>query len=81
MTPAFKSPREHSSVLAPPIPRFALAGAEGLEPTTLGFGDRCATNCATPLSKRLTTYNIQQKTAFLNERRFVRPLPYTYPLY
>jgi len=21
-----------------------LAGAEGLEPTTLGFGDRCSTN-------------------------------------
>src|SRR5690606_525036 len=27
----------------------ALAGQEGLEPTTAGFGDRCATNCATAL--------------------------------
>src|SRR5699024_10823624 len=26
-----------------------LAGATGLEPATYGFGDRCATNCATPL--------------------------------
>src|SRR5687767_13768216 len=26
-----------------------LAGAIGLEPTTLGFGDRCSTDCATPL--------------------------------
>ena len=25
------------------------AGATGLEPATYGFGDRCATNCATPL--------------------------------
>lgn len=25
------------------------AGAAGLEPATPGFGDRCATNCATPL--------------------------------
>ena len=24
--------------------QVALAGAEGLEPTTLGFGDRCSTN-------------------------------------
>jgi hypothetical protein len=24
-------------------------GATGLEPATPGFGDRCATNCATPL--------------------------------
>ena len=23
---------------------LVLAGAEGLEPTTLGFGDRCSTN-------------------------------------
>ena len=23
---------------------ISLAGAEGLEPTTLGFGDRCSTN-------------------------------------
>ena len=28
---------------------FSLAGAAGLEPATPGFGDRCATNCATPL--------------------------------
>src|SRR5690606_32184466 len=27
----------------------AAAGQEGLEPTTAGFGDRCATNCATAL--------------------------------
>src|SRR5262245_43304328 len=27
----------------------APAGATGLEPATCGFGDRCATNCATPL--------------------------------
>ena len=26
-----------------------MAGATGLEPATYGFGDRCATNCATPL--------------------------------
>src|SRR5690606_9407878 len=31
-----------------------LAGQEGLEPTTAGFGDRCATNCATAL--RRTTH-------------------------
>ena len=24
--------------------KISLAGAEGLEPTTLGFGDRCSTN-------------------------------------
>src|SRR5690606_10601295 len=29
----------------------ALAGQEGLEPTTAGFGDRCATNCATALGR------------------------------
>jgi hypothetical protein len=28
---------------------FNPAGAAGLEPATPGFGDRCATNCATPL--------------------------------
>ena len=27
----------------------APTGATGLEPATPGFGDRCATNCATPL--------------------------------
>src|SRR2546421_6564589 len=27
----------------------SAAGATGLEPATCGFGDRCATNCATPL--------------------------------
>src|SRR5690606_41330609 len=27
-----------------------LAGVTGLEPATYGFGDRCAANCATPLS-------------------------------
>ena len=26
-----------------------MAGVAGLEPATPGFGDRCATNCATPL--------------------------------
>ncbi len=26
------------------------AGVAGFEPATDGFGDRCATNCATPLS-------------------------------
>ena len=30
---------------------FALAGAEGLEPSARGFGDRCSTNWAIPLSK------------------------------
>ena len=29
-----------------------LAGAAGLEPATPGFGDRCATSCATPLGCR-----------------------------
>src|SRR6266545_2125192 len=29
--------------------RAVGAGATGLEPATCGFGDRCATNCATPL--------------------------------
>src|SRR6266542_560657 len=29
--------------------RAGGAGATGLEPATCGFGDRCATNCATPL--------------------------------
>ena len=28
---------------------FVLAGAEGLEPSARGFGDRCSTNCAIPL--------------------------------
>ena len=28
-----------------------LAGKAGLEPTTYGFGDRCATNCATSLGE------------------------------
>ena len=27
-----------------PIVYFDLAGAEGLEPPTIGFGDRCSTN-------------------------------------
>ena len=26
-----------------------MAGAEGLEPSARGFGDRCSTNCAIPL--------------------------------
>jgi hypothetical protein len=34
---------------APHLRRFRTAGAAGLEPATPGFGDRCATNCATPL--------------------------------
>ena len=29
--------------------RFLLAGAEGLEPSARGFGDRCSTNWAIPL--------------------------------
>src|SRR5699024_9622960 len=29
--------------------RVNCAGVTGLEPATYGFGDRCATNCATPL--------------------------------
>src|SRR4051812_16063618 len=29
--------------------RAERTGATGLEPATPGFGDRCATNCATPL--------------------------------
>src|SRR5262249_34912831 len=33
----------------PPRQGFRAAGATGLEPATPGFGDRCATNCATPL--------------------------------
>lgn len=28
---------------------FRATGATGLEPATPGFGDRCATSCATPL--------------------------------
>ena len=38
-----------------PVPRRGFrpagetTGATGLEPATPGFGDRCATNCATPL--------------------------------
>ena len=32
-----------------PPSRVNPAGATGLEPATPGFGDRCATNCATPL--------------------------------
>src|SRR5690606_10423693 len=28
------------------------AGVTGLEPATYGFGDRCASNCATPLRPR-----------------------------
>src|SRR6185503_10088986 len=32
--------------------RMIVAGATGLEPATCGFGDRCATNCATPLCLR-----------------------------
>src|SRR5690606_7794099 len=32
------------------LPRYA--GQEGLEPPTVGFGDRCATNCATALGRR-----------------------------
>src|SRR6478735_8847659 len=30
-------------------PETACAGQTGLEPATCGFGDRCATNCATTL--------------------------------
>src|SRR6185369_14949927 len=32
-----------------PSPHRLWAGATGLEPATCGFGDRCATNYATPL--------------------------------
>ena len=31
------------------FPGNEATGATGLEPATPGFGDRCATNCATPL--------------------------------
>src|SRR5579859_2731673 len=31
------------------LSRYSDAGATGFEPATCGFGDRCATNCATPL--------------------------------
>ena len=33
-----------------------MAGTAGLEPTTYGFGDRCATNCATSLGELALSY-------------------------
>ena len=42
---ALNGPRTRSPADRP----FDPAGATGLEPATPGFGDRCATNCATPL--------------------------------
>ena len=35
-----------------------LAGAEGLEPSARGFGDRCSTNWAIPLCEILLDYSI-----------------------
>src|SRR6478672_6080420 len=37
------------AALVPVSPGTACAGQTGLEPATCGFGDRCATNCATTL--------------------------------
>src|SRR6478672_335542 len=37
------------AALVPINPGTACAGQTGLEPATCGFGDRCATNCATTL--------------------------------
>ncbi len=57
-TPLLREHRSHSGAETPNTgPRIAarcsdnagLAGVTGLEPATLGFGDRCATNCATLL--------------------------------
>ena len=42
---------------------FCLAGAEGLEPTTHGFGDQYSTNWATPLCTRCI---IPDLTLFVN---------------
>ena len=42
-----KATKPHSEAV---FVAFLVAGAVGLEPTTRGFGDRCATNCAIPLS-------------------------------
>ena len=35
------------------ISTFVLAGEAGFGPATYGFGDRCATNCATPLKAKI----------------------------
>src|SRR2546423_6355988 len=39
----------HPGAAGTPSLLSSAAGATGLEPATCGFGDRCATNCATPL--------------------------------
>ena len=41
--------------------RFCLAGAEGLEPSARGFGDRCSTNWAIPLY----LFNFQDKMYYI----------------
>ena len=64
------------------------AGATGLEPATCGFGDRCATNCATPLCGRAphrgapghghTATGVTHPTArpvYGYRRRFSQPSP------
>ena len=47
----FHSPKANFTEKSHPLSRMAffLAGAEGLEPTTHGFGDRYSTNWAIPL--------------------------------
>ena len=42
--------RKPSRVQVFPTPEKTMAGAEGLEPSARGFGDRCSTNWAMPLS-------------------------------
>ncbi len=49
MDPAARSRRLTARAGAPVRRHRSNAGQEGLEPTTAGFGDRCAANCATAL--------------------------------
>jgi hypothetical protein len=39
-----------------------MAGETGLEPATNGFGDRCATNCATRLRLQLSLFAMRALT-------------------
>lgn len=43
------------------INQGCLAGAEGFEPPTIGFGDRCSTIGTTPLKQRVALYEAATK--------------------
>ena len=47
---------------------MVLAGAEGLEPPTPGFGDRCTSNCATRLDGSFPTSGFSEAAVTARDR-------------